>query len=67
VTSPNKDFKLPAGLELERVCGMLEAEKLTSLSRESLKRHYGDKVLRLAPRREGMKLRDVLAIANGEA
>jgi predicted DNA-binding transcriptional regulator AlpA len=56
----------PTWLELERVLELPEVEELTSLSADSIKRHHRDKLVNLSPRRLGMKLRNALAIANGE-
>jgi hypothetical protein len=56
----------PTWLELERVLELPEVEEITSLSADSIKRHHRDKLVNLSPRRLGMKLRNVLAIANGE-
>jgi hypothetical protein len=53
-------------LELERVCPLSEVEQLTSLSADTLKRRHKDKIVYLSPRRLGMKVRNVLAINNGE-
>ena len=50
------------GLRLEQVVGLPEAAQLTSLSIDTLKRRYPDFIIRLSPRRLGIKLRDVLAI-----
>jgi hypothetical protein len=60
-------FERPTWLELERVVSIAEAEQITSLSRDALQRHYREKIVRLSPRRVGMRLRDVLAIANSGA
>jgi hypothetical protein len=57
--------KLPP-LLLERVITMREATELTSLSAETLERVYPQWVLRLSPKRKGMKLKNVLRIAEGE-
>lgn len=57
----------PSWLELESVKPLKpDVEKITSLSSDTLKRHYPDRVVKLSPRREGMKLRDALAIASGK-
>jgi hypothetical protein len=56
----------PTWLELERVLSMPEVEEITSLSVDSLNRHHKEKIVELSPRRRGMKLRNALAIANGE-
>jgi len=52
----------PAGLELERVLSLDEAARLTNLSKDTLRRRYPSTLLRLSPRRIGMRLRDVLRI-----
>jgi hypothetical protein len=58
-----------SALELERVALMPEIERLTSLSHDTITKHYGDKLVRVSPRRIGMRIKDVLAIpkARGEA
>jgi hypothetical protein len=57
----------PTWLELESVVRMAVAERITSLSADNIRRNYSDLVVKLSPRRDGMKLRDALAIANGTA
>ena len=49
-------------LELRRILPLVEASALTSLSTDSLMRNHSTKILRLGPRRLGMRLRDVLQI-----
>ncbi len=44
----------------------LSAEEITNLSPDTLKRRYSKYVIRLSPRRQGMKLRNALAITRGE-
>jgi hypothetical protein len=71
----------PTWLELERVLPLarfkrtaprpeqptdLSAEEITNLSPDTLKRRYSKYVIRLSPRRQGMKLRNALAITRGE-
>ena len=56
----------PTWLELERVLELPEVEEITSLSVDSIKRHHRDKLVNLSPRRLGMKMRNALAIANGD-
>jgi hypothetical protein len=46
---------------------MKVVEKITSLSGDNLRRTYPDFVVKLSPRRDGMKLKHALAIANGTA
>ena len=54
-------------LELERVLPMAEVCAFTTLSEDTLERRYGHLIVRLSPRRRGMKVRNILAIANGIA
>ncbi len=56
----------PGWLELESVKLLSEAEKITTLSRDTLKRRFPRYVIKLSPRREGMKLKHILKIAAGE-
>ena len=42
-------------------------EELTSLSADSVQRHYPHLICRPSPGRVGMKMKDALAIANGTA
>jgi hypothetical protein len=56
----------PTWLELESVKLLGEAEVITTLSRYTIERRFPKYVVKLSPRRKGMKLRHILAIANGE-
>ena len=56
----------PTWLELERVLPLTEAERLTGLSTDTLKRRYPELVVQLSPRRVGMKLKNALAITSGK-
>jgi len=53
--------------ELEAVKSLREVEKLTSLDRDTLVRIYPDFLVKLSPKRLGMKFRNVLKIMNGDA
>jgi hypothetical protein len=57
----------PSWIELESVQKMPVVEKITSLSSDTIRRKYGDYVVKLSARRDGMKLKHALAIANGTA
>jgi hypothetical protein len=57
----------PSWIELESVQKMSVVEEITSLSGDNLRRNYPDYVVKLSPRRDGMKLKHALAIANGTA
>jgi len=60
--STRDSFKLPTALELDRIISMRDAEKVSSLSVDSWKRHHADKLVELSPRRLGVRLRDALMI-----
>ena len=62
-TPTDDDFKLPSALELDRIISLQEAEKVSSLSVDSWKRHYADKIVGLSPRRLGVRLRDALMLS----
>ena len=49
-----------ADTELDRIVSLAEAERLSSVSRDSWRRNHADKLIRLGPRRFGVRLRDVL-------
>jgi hypothetical protein len=49
-------------IELLRFVPMAEAERLSGLSEDSLRRHHRDKIKKLSPRREGMRVIDALMI-----
>ena len=56
------DFELPLGLELDQIVTLQEAIRISSMSRDTWKRHHWDKVVELSPRRLGVRLRDALMI-----
>ena len=62
MSAPTNDFKFPPGLELDRIVTLQEAEKISSLSVDSWKRHHPDKLVELSPRRLGVRLRDALML-----
>jgi hypothetical protein len=53
--------------ELESVKSLPEIEELTSLGRDTLVRVYPEYLIRVSPKRWGMKFRNVLKIMNGDA
>jgi hypothetical protein len=55
----------PNWIELQRIIDLKEVSRLTNLSVDTLKRRYAQKILRLSPRRLGMRVRDALTIADG--
>jgi hypothetical protein len=56
----------PSWLELESIRPLRpDVEKITSLHRDTIKNAYGAYVVKMAERREGMKLKHALGIADG--
>jgi hypothetical protein len=53
--------------ELESVKSLPQIEELTSLDRDTLVRVYPEYLIRVSPKRLGMKFRNVLKIMNGAA
>lgn len=49
-------------VELNRIAGPAESARLSGCCWETLKRTRPDKVIKISPRRVGMRLRDVLMI-----
>jgi hypothetical protein len=54
-------------LELLRVASLPEVKRLTGLSADTIKKHHGAKLVRVSPRRIGMRVKDVLAIAQARS
>jgi hypothetical protein len=59
-TSPRLDQL--SWLELNRIASLQEASRLSGLSPDSLRRHHTDRIVRLSPRRSGMRVIDALMI-----
>ena len=53
-------------VELQRIVDLKEASRLSGLSVDSIKRHHGDKIIDLSPRRRGMRVRDALMLTDKE-
>ena len=49
-------------LELLRIAPMDEAEQLSGLSQDTLRRDHSDKILKLSPRRCGMRVAHALML-----
>jgi hypothetical protein len=62
MATPDDTFKLPPGRELDQIISLQEAEKVSTLSADSWKRHHKDKLIELSPRRLGVRLRDALML-----
>jgi hypothetical protein len=58
--------RAPTWLERESVVPLAKVEEITSLNRDTLKRRYPDRIVRLSDKRQGMKLKHALAIAEGK-
>src|SRR5438067_12551879 len=54
-------------MERRRILPLQKVAELTSLSEDTLKRNFPDKVKRLSARRLGMAITDVLAIGNSSS
>jgi hypothetical protein len=54
-------------LELLRILPPPQAEEVTSLSWDTIKRRYPEKVRKLSPRREGITVGDALSIGKPDA
>ena len=52
----------PNWLELQRITSLQEASHLSGMSIDTLKRRYTEKIIRLSPRRLGMRVRDALQL-----
>lgn len=62
--TPAPHIQLSRELELERIVPLEEAEKLSSLSRDTIKRRYANKLIELSPRRLGMRVKHALMLAD---
>ena len=58
---------LPPEIGLRRIIPISQAAEITNLSKDTLKRRYPDKVIKLSVRRLGMRLSDALAIGEPTA
>jgi hypothetical protein len=53
--------------ELDRIVSLEDAAALTSLSPDTIRRTFRSKLVKLSPRRVGLRLRDCLMLDGGEA
>ena len=60
-------YKLPLELELERIVTLREAHEISGLSPDAWRDNYPDLILRLSPRRQGIKLKHVLNVGRPAA
>ena len=61
MNTSDDDFGMSA-IELARIASMDEAEKLSGLSKDSLRRNHREKIIDLSPRRQGMRVRHALML-----
>lgn len=54
--------QLLAGIEAQRVVPLKEAARLAGVSIDTLRKHYRNLIVRVGPKRVGMRLGDVLGI-----
>jgi hypothetical protein len=55
--------ELLSALEAERIIPLHEVARLNGTSVDTIKRHHGDKIVRMSDKRIGMRLKDALSIA----
>ena len=60
-------FVLPPELALERIVTMQEAYEISGLSPDAWRDNYPEFVLRISPRRQGVKLKHVLSVGQTPA
>jgi hypothetical protein len=56
----DRPIKSMPPLELARVVSLAEAARLAGLSEDTIRRRHGDKIIKLSPRRSGMRTLDAL-------
>ena len=54
--------QLLAGIEAQRIVPLKEASRLSGVSTDTLRKHYRNLIVRVGPKRVGMRLGDVLGI-----
>jgi hypothetical protein len=54
-------------VERLRIIPLAEAARLAGLSEDGLRRHHAEKLIRLSPRRIGMRLADALMLGSQSA
>lgn len=57
---------IPNDLRLQQIVPLKEAARLRGVSEDTLRRHHADKIVKLSPRRTGMRLGDALMIGKPE-
>jgi hypothetical protein len=57
----------PSWLDLQRIVDLETAAKLRGVSADTLLRHHSDQILKLSPRRRGMRLAHALMLGVNDA
>jgi hypothetical protein len=60
---PLRHVPLNREFELDRFVPLAQVSELSTLSRDTIKRNHREKIIRLSPRRLGMRLRDALMLS----
>jgi len=60
--SKRRSYQLSPELELERIVTLREAYDLSGLSPDAWRDNYPDLIIQLSPRRQGIKLKNVLSV-----
>jgi hypothetical protein len=60
-------YRLPIELEGERIVTLSEAHEISGLSADTWKRRYPELIIRLSPRRLGIRLKHVLTVGQPAA
>jgi hypothetical protein len=55
-------FQLSPERELDRIVSLQEAARISNLSADTWRRIHPDKIVKLSPRRVGIRLRDALML-----
>jgi hypothetical protein len=58
----NRKTELRPDLELQRVVTLREAAEISGISLDTIRRRYPQIIIKLSPRRVGVRLRDALSI-----
>jgi hypothetical protein len=53
-------------VERLRIVTLAEAARLSGISEDGLRRHHPEKLIRLSPRRVGMRVGDALMLSSGK-
>ncbi len=58
----DNELPLLSPLELNRIVSLDEASRLSSVSKDTLREHFRDKIVHVSPRRDGMRVGHALMI-----